>query len=488
MSDNKYFKSSSFWEIFVELDDKAAENFADFAATGLFDTNKVVGKLAVWSCKLRKMEDNPLKSQVYTIVYNKKTYHRQIMNNYLSDLKKLLLSFIQLNWLQSNPALQRYAVTDSFLKMGLNKQFEKEVVASKQKTKLVDASEMLYQIKLNQLDDEYAATQIKKRVYHKLESVTHAFAVYYFIETMRMYCELVNRKNLRNQPFNEQEMVHFFAYYQQQNEQVKAHPLLQIYASILAFLRAPDSGETFSNYKSILHRSISGFSVQTAREVCLYGQNQCIAHINKNNANYLQELFELYNLMLQENIMYEGPYMTQYTFKNYVTVALRLKAFEAAENFVYNYKNKLHPLQQENAFHYNLAAIYFESDNFKKSMSELHAIQINDPVYYLDSRCIILKIYYIEGDYEALASLYNSVRVYLLRLKQLPKKQVDLYNYLFLYTYKLSNIARLKAYEQTSLLLQKTNKLIQKIESADIANKSWLLGISHEFRQAIVKV
>ena len=46
-------------------------------------------------------------------------------------------------------------------------------------------------------------------------------------------------------------------------------------------------------------------------------------------------------------------------------------------------------------------------------------MHFTDPVYYLDSHSILLKIYWEEGEDEAIRSLHETVRIYLLRQRSL---------------------------------------------------------------------
>lgn len=476
MKSNK-LNESIFWEIFAQLDNTDALDFIGFSGSGIFNTNKQVKKLAQVFYNLKTKNRDLSKEEAYQLVFDKPDYNRQIMNNYLSDLKHLLTQYLQLKWLNQNDAIQQYAMASTYLKMGLLNHFEKTIEKHGHQEGGMFNDDFYFRFKTQQLWDEYQATQIKKRKYDLLEPVLDELNVYYLIETTRMYCELINRNNLRSQSFDKHKMDIFLSYLENISRQKTMHPLLEIYYHILTFLQQPENENAYLNYKKSISQNIYHFALQTAREVCLYGQNQCIAQINKNKHNYLQELLDLYNLMLKANIMYEGPYMTQYTFKNYVTVALRLKAFDAATTFVVNYNSKLHPDQQFNAYHYNLAAIYFEQNNTDKAMVELHTVQLTDPIYYLDSRCILLKIYFQQGDYEALASLYHAVRVYLLRLKKITKKQADLYKYLFLFTYKLSRLKMSMPYTRDEIMFSKLSQLRNKISAADIANKSWLLAM-----------
>jgi hypothetical protein len=276
--------------------------------------------------------------------------------------------------------------------------------------------------------------------------------------------------------FDESRLQKFLFHFSETSAQANMHPLLKIYYQVFSFLIDADNETAYQEYKKLLKKYIPEIPPKTARELCLFGQNQCVKHINLNHHGYLAELFELYNLMLKEDIMYEGKYMTQWTFKNYITVALRLKEYARAEKFIEDYVSKIPPAVRDDSYHYNIAAIHFEKNDFDKAMTELLKIHFNDAIYYLDSRSMLLKIYFERDDSEALGSLYHSVRVYLLRVKQLSKKQADLYRNLFAYTYKLSRLINKKPFIHADAYKKELLKLTEKIESLDIANKTWLAG------------
>jgi len=201
MNENNFIHSTSFWEIYSRLDDKEALDFIGFSGSGILGTNKQVKKLAVLCYELKQSGEKATKLSVYQQAFQKKSYHRQMMNNYLSDLKQLLTSYIQLNWINQKTDVQHFVLAEAYLKMGLLEQFENESEKTQSGNELLSADTFYYQIKTKQLVDEYQATQIKKRRYDLLEPVIDDFTTYFLLEKVRMYCELVNRKNLRNQDF-----------------------------------------------------------------------------------------------------------------------------------------------------------------------------------------------------------------------------------------------------------------------------------------------
>ncbi|MBC8047070.1 MAG: hypothetical protein H7Y00_09770 [Fimbriimonadaceae bacterium] len=465
---------STFWEIYRNLDKNEKKEFSVFVESSIFNKKNALKSILQACVHFEKERVVFDRQTLYAKAFHGKEINKQVLNNYFVELKKLLLQFLQIRWVSNKPSLHKWALAEMYLQKGLFQHFEKLEEQTFKNTE-ISAEESFFNYRLQSLFDEYAATHAKKKTYTKLNTSLLQFNTFYFLESLRMYCELVNRKNLRIAAFDEKAMKTFLSYYESSLQNRNQNPLLEIYYFILLFLLDEKNEKAFAHYKNNLKEYLHQIPMRTARDICLFGQNFCIKHINLNKQNYLHELFELYNLMLQHRVIYDGQYMTEWTFKNYITVALRLQAFDEAEQFIEVYHDKLLPDVRFNAFHYNLAALYYEKNDFVRAMDELNKIHFRDTVYYLDARSILLKIYFAEEDFEALASLYHSVRVYLLRNKQVSRKQADLYRNLFLYTHKLAALLGKRSFVKETEYAEAHVKLLKKVEQNAVANKNWLI-------------
>lgn len=466
---------SSFWNIYNSLSKADAAGFIQFTNSVYFNSKKVLSRLAECFHKHSLSGKPPVREEIYAEAFGSRIYNAQVMNNYLTELKHLLHQFMEIKWLREHKEVKQFALADMLLQTHNFEAFEKLYDALPAEQIHISGEPEYYRIRMQLLSDEYLSTSAKRRKFNKLENSLYDFRTYYLTETLRMYCELINRKNLKAVEFRATEMEGFISYYNLHSKPETVNPLSALYYQVFLFLQHTNDDAAYKKYKALLTEHIAHISRKTARELCLYGQNHCVKHINLNHHEYLTELFDLYNIMIRENILYEGKYMTQWTFKNYITVAVRIKEYDTAQNFIEQYHNTLLPAVKHDAYHYNLASLYFEKKDHDSAMHELNKIHFNDPIYYLDARSMLLKIYFGNADYEALQSLYHSVRTYLLRNKQISKKQGDLYRNLFLYTYKLARITTSRSYSDTSGYKALLSKLHLKVSQADIANKTWLL-------------
>src|SRR4029079_4931344 len=96
---------------------------------------------------------------------------------------------------------------------------------------------------------------------------------------------------------------------------------------------------------------------------------------------YVKEMLDLYNLMLEKELIYENRWFPPSDFKNIVTIACRLKEFDWTEKFIHRYKDKLEAETREHFFQYNLASFYYEKSDYGNALKLLNTIEFTD-IYF----------------------------------------------------------------------------------------------------------
>lgn len=474
MAKTNLIQQARFWQLYQTLSDSEADDFAAFVTAGSFMVSAKTGKLAKTLYTLRHKELSD--SEIYQNTFGPGNYNEQVLRNYLSELGDALKQFLAMSALSKRPALMDWMYVEGVRSLAYQPVFEKLLLQTDELPIAKTTDDMYAIFRQRQLVDEYAATQAHKKRYDLLQPAMEMLTDHYLTAMMRMYCELVNRKSLRAQDFDEEQM-HFFLHHVTHVEQQRTLPLLtSVFRAVLHCLLHPLEDDHYEQLTTLLHQRIEELDKGLAREICLYAQNYCIRHINLHHTRYLHELLALYDFMIKHDVISEGPFMTQYTFKNYVTLALRLQQYASALQFIESQQHRLHESVRSQAAHYNLAAVYFEQGDHNAAMDELFNIQMHDPVYYLDSRAILLKIYFAQHDLEAVGSLYHAIKAYLLRNKQIPRKQAELYRNLFMLSHKLILLQhKWSTLHKEDQLMQKS-KLTAKISASAVANKPWLLS------------
>ncbi len=204
-------------------------------------------------------------------------------------------------------------------------------------------------------------------------------------------------------------------------------------------------------------------------------QNYCIEQINRGNSRFLREIFELYKAQLEQGLLLEEGYLSEWHYKNIVTTGIRLQALDWVQRFIESYRETLRPESRENAYRFNLASYYYASGNYEQVLNLLIRVEYSDLRYNLGAKALLLRTYYDLGEYEALNALTESFRQYLQRNKLLADSRREGY-------YNLFKLTRRAAYLRVNLdyfSTEKWKRELQKLRAAidgeaAIFNKSWL--------------
>jgi hypothetical protein len=250
-------------------------------------------------------------------------------------------------------------------------------------------------------------------------------------------------------------------------------PLISIYYHSIMTLyndnnNDNDNTEHFAQLVASLNTHHQLLAPFEAREYYTVALNYCVRRINMGETAYFIKLFNLYKLLLQNEIIFDNGILPEWDYKNVITIGLRLGEFDWVERFLQEYSQKLPHHLRENALTYNLAKLYFAQADYQKVIEQLRDVQYIDVVYSLDSRATLLKTYYELRAYEALESNLESFRIYLLRNKTIATNVKKQYENLIRFTKKIMLLSKndQKAKQQ----------LIAKIEATEqIGDKKWLL-------------
>ena len=197
---------------------------------------------------------------------------------------------------------------------------------------------------------------------------------------------------------------------------------------MLKTLRFPENEKTYHLLRAAINKNIKYFNNEEQYDLYGYLQNYCIKKINSGKNNYLMLLFENYTEMISNKVIIKDNQITQFDFKNIITVALRVEKYDWATNFIHEFKSFLPEKERANAIAYNQARIEFYKKNYSIGLKTLLSVEFTDVFYSLDSRVLILKTYFELEDYEAALSLINSFKIYLKRDKKISDFQNSTYS------------------------------------------------------------
>ena len=412
------------------------------------------------------------KAATHKLIFGNEQEDEFQINNLMSDLYKLLEKYLAWKQFEKHQDRKDVLVIENLLETSITENAGKII---KRKTQNESSSDAVSNYKLHQLADQYYFQRSRKGDNTHLIKSQEALDIYYLSNQLKIWCELMNRSNILSLQYDNNKFLTFIQFLEHNLSDYSDDPSISIYYPILQWLKDPDDDIWYTGFREKLFLHITEFPENEAKDIVAYVQNYCVKRINQGRNEFLQEWFEIAQFMLPLNLLNDNKYISEWTYKNIITVGVRLQAFEWTENFIHSYYSKLAPEQRDNAYQYNLAVYYYEKQDFDHAMQLLNRVHFTDPNYYLDAKSILLKIYYDHQEFEALLSLKDTVKIYLLRDKQLSKGQRTLYKNLFNNTIKLYKLRINKGIVNAEKWEKLFDALRLEVESTTIlANKQWL--------------
>ena len=428
------------------LSGKEIKELDAFLRSPYFNTNhKLVEIFQLLKKYHPHYNENLDKEKIYKTLYPGKTYRDLHIRQHLSALTSLVEQFLAVRKFERDKTLFRHALLDEMIDRDAENLFNRallKVPNSQDETQTADDAFYLAQFQLEDLRNKFlvntAQQQNRFAAQPDYAKAIQLLDTFYIIRKLKFYCSELNYKNIAavdRESILMDEILELL-----EKKDYSDTPAIDLYHKILRTLTEPENEENFASLLQTLKSKAHLFPQPEAREMYIYAQNFCIRQINKGKTQYLQEVLEIYRVLLEKEIILEKGILSPWDYKNIVVTALRLNEFRWTESFINDYKKKLPETERENAYTYNLAKFYFYKKDYSKVLSLLQEVEYNDVFYSLDSKSMLLKTYYELNEIDSLDSMMDSFKIYLLRNKSLSEHHVKTYKNLLRITHKLARI------------------------------------------------
>lgn len=225
----------------------------------------------------------------------------------------------------------------------------------------------------------------------------------------------------------------------------------------------------FFALRTLLDQHWTVFPQHEIRDIYVAAINFCIRQLNTGIRSYVREALDLYRAGLERNIIFEDGNLSKYTYNNILLLAAALEEWEWARQFLEDYRANLPQHERDSAYRYNLATYYFRKKDYPRAQEILRHVDFRDTFYNLDSRRMLVRIYFDSDEIAALDSLLESFTVYLRRKRASLGYHKDL-NLNFVRFVKI--ILRLAPGDEPA-----KNTLQEKISATKyVAEREWLLA------------
>jgi len=313
----------------------------------------------------------------------------------------------------------------------------------------------------------YNLTQFdtKRSVRSNIDQMAENLDHFFLIEKLRFHTTVLMQKRLVNYDYSLSMMEEIVDYARKHQDALPES--IGLYLKVLNLYEQEENIELYYEYKKELTRVGHLFPYDELIEIYRIGTNYCVQKLNRGQSNFLQELFELYEKLIEMEVKFNQD-LNPWDFRNAIVVALRLGHYDWTETFIEENARWIPESYRDNAVTFNLATLYFYRQDYDQVIKLLRYVEYDDITYNLNSKTILLHTYYETDEIESLYSLFESFRVYLNRNKSISEAKKADYKNLIKFTKKLT---RIQPGDEKSL-----KKLTDEIqETKRLASRKWLV-------------
>ncbi len=313
----------------------------------------------------------------------------------------------------------------------------------------------------------------RRQVDHSIEQKQAYLDQFFLLQKLKDACEIQVRRRIFNVDYSIQMLDAALA--EVRANAATCEPLIYLYYQIYQMVTLPEHTYYFSALET-LQTHQQNIATSELNYIYNYFQNYCIQQINKGEERFLSEIFKLYQAQLEQGLLLQEGYLSEWHYKNMVTTGIRLHEMTWVQDFIEQYREKLPPESQGNAYRFNLASYYYALQNYDKVLELLVKVEYSDLRYSVGAKALLLRTYYDLKEYDALLSLVQSFTLYLRRNKLMADFQRDGHYDLFKFTRRAAQIRSNLDFIPIAKSRRELKKLQEDIAHAKtIFNKSWLL-------------
>lgn len=410
----------------------------------------------------------PAPEKMWRQVYGQKPFRRKDWQLLLSRLLKQVEGFLVVRRLEEEEVLRQLLLARAQRELQLTPFFER-AVQSGQSILTKQGRHDSYSLHLSyQLEDayyDYIASH-KRQERTNLQEVSDGLDHYFIATKLKQAC-LAHSRYITNQESYRIGML------QAALDELAARPALlevpaiAVYYSCYRAVVAGGEEAGFQALRQVMEQHQGGFPNAEMRDIYLLAINYCIRRANTGEEAFIAETLELYRQSLDKGYLLEDGAMPESTFNNITSLALRLREYDWVENFIGSYQNKLPATFRRSLYLLNMGKLRYAQGQSAAAQRQLAQVEAKAPFLYLGAKVIQAKIFYENGEIDALESLLASMRAYLQRNRKLGYRQAHYQHF----TRFAQRLLQLAPYD-----VEGRQKLAEGVRSATLfQEKEWFL-------------
>ncbi|MEL6624008.1 MAG: hypothetical protein AAFQ83_02320 [Bacteroidota bacterium] len=284
---------------------------------------------------------------------------------------------------------------------------------------------LYYNYRMEQVQEKLIKQNDRAALAEHIGKLSENLDVYFISEKLKTTCAMITGQIVTNAQFKPQLVEEVAQFLKGQGAHYLRVPHIAIYYQIYLTLTDGEETSHFDELKRLLDIHTNNFYPNDAYGMYVYALNYCVRQINRGQDRFREEIFQLFQKLLEKELLIANGYLLHSHYNNICNVALSLKKYDWVNEFLKMYKKRLHPDYQENAYNYNLSVYYYEQKEFGKAMKLLQQVEFTNIFYHINAKNLLLRIFYETEDYDGIKYLTQAFTALLKRNQRVPKYQIQ---------------------------------------------------------------
>jgi hypothetical protein len=442
--------------------------FRDYLNSPFFNRNDRLPALFNLLAKDKSLSLENEKSLVYKELFSGKKYNDKELRYVFSELNRHIEHFFILHEIEKDEREYLLLSQRTLLKRKSYKAYSHARLRFLGLEKQENAGFYLNNLHSAELHHRYNSSSLSRLRESDYDTILGNLDRFYILKKLQLQCEIINLKNILRKEYESLLISEIVDIAVEKNFFDSA--FIEIYYHILLMLTLPDQ-ETEKHFFAVVElvdKHQSRFLIPDLNSIYQYIKNYCIRKINKGEESYRLRLFDIYKSILSNRRIMNHDYLSTFEYKNIVTLGLRLNEGTWVKEFIPKHINSIPPPDRKNALTYNTAVLNFFLKNYRQVIKGLQEVEFTDLYYQMDSRSVLLKVYFETDDDETLLHHISAFKIFIRRNKLLSDFQRTIYQNFIRYTLKIYRAGTSKT---------KLEKLkAEIIATPNISDKNWLLS------------
>ncbi|MFK7970008.1 MAG: hypothetical protein AB8F95_06550 [Bacteroidia bacterium] len=410
-------------ELFKSFDKATSKKFLHFIQSSYPGYSQKIVSLAnfLMSFYPEFEAEDLTETGVFESIGLNKSFSKHELIRYLSNLLSAVEDFIAIETLLNFQYAKGAFVADYYYKTQNEGRLSKVLKQNEKKLEhatTVDSTNYFYTYLNEKLAHNYSRqkwelNKANLHLDHALTAINH----YYYIEVLQAVISFYHQ-NKKQPDRDEIPLLTPMLEYLEQNKE-NLPPLIKLWLLSYKLTQQPESVEIYSALKLNLLRHLRITPPVDAHNFTIILNNALTQQLSKGRKRYVEELFDIYQIEIQEGWLSANDIMAHNIFTNIIVISLVLGKIQYASSFLEKYQHQLIPEVRENIVTYNKSRIAFAQDDYRACLILTQQIDYFDHSVTLGIKRLQTMCYFELGDLKGLFNSLNALKMFLYRTEKL---------------------------------------------------------------------